>query len=595
MPAFSFCNRRLLNFKVCLVDSAPSFQYNILISYTLLRKTERRIDLKKFMKVMAVIMAVLMLVTMATACKQSDEFDDIEFEGGEVGGEVTENENNTDDPKEESEGNKQESNKTDKEENKKEESNTPPPSSQEQANENYDATKKYDMSNNPLVYEGKAPNRTYKLNFDIDTTGFVKNNIKVADLKGKTLNFLTAVRYNIWEFKNEKGEYVGEWEWFKECKNMYGLNVKYTVSRFDQADQQALTYMNAGKALDIVPTHVGGFPKYLNLSQPLDPYINIQNLDNSPGVCGMTLEQTKWGGTYRCISAIGAVNVLWYNASLVEQFRLQDPHKLWKEGKWDWDAYAAFMKSLPATTPEGKKLWAMRQCDGDIFYSWALTNGVGPIEIDTKSKTPNLINNWMDERVLQAWEFVSTTHKSVAYPVKNSETGFTHLYSDGTLMMADAYNMNPNFDSTEYGKAHKYNWVPYPAATTSTGRCIAFNYGYTMMLAKKMKNQSNAPYAVKFMELWANRFTEANYDFFSDNSSIAMTYADKKDHFEFCVNNTYFGLQMNGWETVTGDNKKMINQFSASFRNPQYNVRTEATAVKNIVEQVIKDCLAFGV
>ncbi len=582
--------------------------------------------LKKFCKVLAVIMAVLMLVTMATACKQSDDNEFDVFEPGDFGGEITDEDTDTDpdsDPDKDTDkdSDKDSDKDTDKDSDKdtdkdsdkdtdkdsdkdtdkdsdkdggEKEDNTPP-ANQEQANKEYDASKKYDITNNPLLFEGKEPNRTFKLNYDIDTTGFVKNNIKVADLKGKTLNFLTAVRYSCWEFKNEKGEYVGEWEWFKACKEMYGLNIKYTVSRFTQADQQALTYMNAGKALDIVPTHVAGFPKYLNLSQPLDPYINIQNINNSPGVCGMTLNQTKWGGAYRCISAIGAVNVLWYNASLVEQFRLQDPHALWKEGKWNWDAYAAFMKSLPATTPEGKKLWAMRQCDGDIFYSWPLTNGVAPIEIDTKSKTPNLINNWMDERVLQAWEFISTTHKSVAYPVNNTETGFTHLYTDGTLMMADAYNMNPNFDSTEYGKAHKYNWVPFPAATTDTGRCIAFNYGYTMMLAKKMKNQSNAPYAVKFMEMWANRFTEANYDFFSDNSSIAMTYEEKKDHFEFCVKNTYFGVQMNDWESVTGDNAKAISQFKKSFRNPQYNVRTEATAAKNVVEQVIKEYLAFGV
>ncbi len=448
---------------------------------------------------------------------------------------------------------------------------------------------KYDMSNNPLVFEGKAANTGYELSFDIDTTGFVKNNIKVADLKGKTLNLITGVMYGVFEFKNEKGEYKSEWDWFDACKDLYGLNIKYTKSRFDKADSQALTFMNAGKALDIIATHVGGFPTYLNLSRALDPYINIQNIGNSPGVCEMTLEQSKWGGTYRCISAIGAVNVLWYNQSLVEQFNLQDPHTLWEEGNWNWDTYASFMKSVPKTTPEGKTLYSFHQCDGDIWYSWALTNGVNPLEIDTTSSTPNIINNWLDSKTLAAWEFISSVNKATNYGGT-----FSNLYSDGTVLMHDATNMNPNFDNTEYGKTHKYNWVPWPAATTATGRCIAFNYGFTQMLARKMKTESNAPYAVKFMEMWATRFCEANYDFLSQNTSIAMSYKEKKEHFEFCVNNTYFALQKVAHQMITGDNATVRNQWLKSFYNAQYNITTETNTVKNIIDQSIKDCLAFG-
>ncbi|MBR6793454.1 MAG: hypothetical protein IKM48_03730 [Clostridia bacterium] len=572
--------------------------------------------MKKFCKIIAVIMAVLMLVTMATACKNSsdDEFDGVFNPGGDTvqdGNNQTNQggEDNTDDPsgstpgddntpdgssqgdKKPSGGTQGDKNPTNGDDKKPGNDGEPTkkPVDQEQANKEYVASEKYNMDNNPLLFEGKKENTKFELNFDLDTTGFVKNNIKIADLKGKTLNLITGVRYGCWEFKNDKGEYVSEFDWFDECKKLFGLNVKYTISRFDQADQQALTYMNAGKALDIIGTHVGGFPKYLNLSRPLDPYINIQNKGNSPGVCEMTLEQTKWGGSYRCMSAIGAVNVMWYNQSLVEQFNLKDPHKLFQEDKWDWDAFEAFMKSIPKTTPEGKELKAYRQCGSDMKYSWPLTNGCGDIEIDTKSKEPNLINNWLDDRTVAAREFISRVCKSVNYG-----GSFGNLYTDGTLMMSDAYNMNPNFDSTDYGKAHKYNWVPFPKANTPTGRYVAFNYGFTQMLAKKMKTESNAPYAVKFMELWANRFTEANYDFFSQNTSIAMDYKAKKEHFEFCINNTYFGVQMNEWDMVTGDNKKAFSQFSSSYTNPQYNVTTEGKAVANIVEQAIKDCLIYG-
>ncbi|MBQ8894464.1 MAG: hypothetical protein IJ043_08680 [Clostridia bacterium] len=565
--------------------------------------------MNKFCKVLAVILAVLMLVGMATACKKSDAEDDLgvlnsgntgiggtnddssgESDGGsgaEGNGGSTNNGGSTDNS-----GSTNNGGSTNNDGSNNAGSNnsgsTQAPATQDEVVKEYDSTKKYDMANNPLVAETKKINYGTEVSYDIDTTGFVKNNIKLADLKGKTLTLITAIMYNTFQYKNEKGEYVGEWLWWESLKDAYGLNVKYIKSRFDKSVSQSLTYMNAGKALDVIPTHVGGFPKFLCLSQPLDPYINIQNIGNSPGVDQMTLDETKWGGTYRCISAIGAVNVIWYNQTMVEQMGLKDPHTTWQKGEWNWNAWEAFVKSVPATTPEGKALNAYGQCNVDVVYSWGLTNGIHHIKIDTESKEPNLINNWMDPKTIAAWEFVSGVFKSIKYG-----GSVWDVYGGGT-MMADCTGLMDKWDEVEYTEGKKFNWVPFPKATTSTGRDIAFNYGYTMMLPKKMKNQSNAPYAVKFMELWANRFTEAIFDYFETTKCIGMDYAAKKEYFEFVVKNTYFGIQMNEWDMLTGDSATQKNQWLKSFSNAQFNVTTETTAMKNIVEQALKDCLAYG-
>lgn len=559
--------------------------------------------MKKFCKILAVIMAVLMLTTMATACKNSDDDELDILEGGtsikdDDGGDDDETpgdaDTDTDDPvdgdKDNGKGDKGNS-KDDKEDSKDNggKDNQETPGTIDEIKEQYDETKKYDAQNNPLVAEKKPINYGTKVSFDVDTTGFVKNGIKLADLKGKTLTLITAIMYDTFQYKNEKGEYVGEWKWWESLKGEYGLNIKYIKSRFDKSVQQSLTYMNAGKALDVVPTHVGGFPKFLNLSQPLDQYINIQNLGNSPGVDKMTLDETKWGGTYRCIAPIGGVNVLWYNQSMVEQFGLKDPHTTWENGEWNWNTFEAFVKSIPATTPDGKDLRAYQQCPSDIPYSWGLTNGVYHIQIDTKSSTPNLINNWLDSKTLAAWEFISGVCKSVKFGGE-----YKTMYSEGNLMMADAVHLMHTWDDFEYTHGKKFNWVPFPKATTSTGRDIAFNYGYTMMLPKKMKNQSNAPYAVKFMELWACRFTEAIFDYFATTKCIAFDYADRKEYFEFVVKNTYFGVQMNEWDMFTGDDQKQVKKWWDAFHKSQYNITTEANAMKNLVEQALKDCLAYG-
>ena len=189
-------------------------------------------------------------------------------------------------------------------------------------------------------------------------------------------------------------------------------------------------------------------------------------------------------------------------------------------------------------------------------------------------------------------------HKILVDKFRFDENGkikdYSAMYADGTLMMSDAVNLMNVWDNFEYTKGKKFNWVPFPKATTSTGRDIAFNYGYTMMLPKKMKNQSNAPYAVKFMELWANRFTEAVFDYFETTKCIGMDYAAKKEYFEFVVQNTYFGIQMNEWDMLTGDNAAAKGNHSKAFYNASYNITTETAATKNVVEKAIKDCLAYG-
>jgi hypothetical protein len=96
------------------------------------------------------------------------------------------------------------------------------------------------------------------------------------------------------------------------------------------------------------------------------------------------------------------------------------------------------------------------------------------------------------------------------------------------------------------------------------------------------------------MELWANRFTEAIFDYFETTNCLHFNYAQKKEYFEFVVKGTYFGVQMNEWDMVTGDNATQKNNWFKSFYNAQFNITTETTAMKNVVEQAIKDCLAYG-
>ena len=61
-----------------------------------------------------------------------------------------------------------------------------------------------------MITEAKEPNTKIEPSFDIDTTGSVKNDIKVKDLKGKSLTLITAVYYGIFRYKGPNGERLTE-------------------------------------------------------------------------------------------------------------------------------------------------------------------------------------------------------------------------------------------------------------------------------------------------------------------------------------------------------------------------------------------------
>lgn len=449
-------------------------------------------------------------------------------------------------------------------------------------------------ANNPILLTNKPANTGYTLSYNIDTTGFVKNNVKLTDLQGKSLTILTGGNLANWGFWNEDGEWVTEFDWLDACEDTYGVKIKYINSSFNRAEDQARTYMNAAKTLDILMTYSGGFPKYLNISQPLDPYIDANNKGNSPGVSEMILEQTKWGGSYRCIAPVGAANVLWYNQTLVHQLDLLDPYTLWKQGNWNWDAYEAFMMSVPKKTVDGATLYAFRQDKNSVFSTWSVTNGKAAVGISIDSVTPALINNWNDTAVTDSWSFISKLFRKINYA--DAETAmYGQLFTSGTVLMSETGNtLFPLFDSNPYGAANQFQWVPFPESGNANGQNAAFAYGCTMMLPKRMKVQDNAPYAVKFMELWANRFTEALYDYYGQDSSFGMNDVAKRRHYDFCLNNTRFSNQMNNWSTVTGDDKLTVKEWQTAFSDTSYDLTAKTTAMNSIVNDAIEATLNFG-
>ena len=453
---------------------------------------------------------------------------------------------------------------------------------------------KYDFDKNPLINRDRQVNKEAMPSFSIDDTGFVRDGTTIKDLKGKTLQFFTADNFAGWSYRNAKGETVNEWEWWKQLKSEVGLNIKYTVKQHQKSTAAALQYMNAGKQCDVLYANHVIYPNVLCISRSITDLIAINNLGSSPGVCKNTMDTCRWGNSLRVVAPIGVVDVLWYNQTLTQELGLSDPHTMWEQGAWSWDTFKKYMLSAPKTTKDGKELVTFVEWGSNCSYTWPATNGKESIKIDATAKVPTLINNWLDAQVMETWEFICDVKQNINFkctPETETSAGnqkeHVGMYEGTTLMSATMYTQV--YRDTEYSKHIQINWVPFPKSNKASGQDVAQYYGWGMLLPRKTAKENNVGVALKFIELWATRFTETIFDNLNTFEYYNFNYKQRKQYFDFVTKNVHFGLAMNDFNGA-----EMGAFFKCFLGDPAYNIKTEGTKVANVVQNYIIEAMKFG-
>jgi len=450
---------------------------------------------------------------------------------------------------------------------------------------------KYNFDQNPLINRDRQVNKEAMPSFDIDQTGFVRAGTKLSDLKGKTISFFTADWFSTWSYRNAKGETIGEHQWFKDLRDELGFNVKFTIKQHDI--NIVLQYMNAGKQCDLIySNHVTLCPQALCISKSITSLVNINNLGSSPGVCKTTMDLCKWGNTLRLIAPIGVVDLLWYNQTLTQELGLSDPHTMWEKGAWNWDTFKKYTLSAPKTTKDGTELITWTCFKGNVVYTWDSTTGKSIVEIDNDAPTPTLVNNFLDSQVMAAYEFLASVNQQCNFShgrgfsdnFGGAQVEHLGLYLGTTLMSATMYTQV--YRDTEYSKHIQINWVPFPKAPTAEGKDTCQYYGFGMLLPRKTAKPANENYTLKFMELWATRFTETYFDNLNTFEYYNFNYKQRKQYFDFVTQNVVFSA---GGATGT-----FGNMCEAWMGNAAYNVKTEMTKHANEQSTKLRDVMKYG-
>ena len=139
---------------------------------------------------------------------------------------------------------------------------------------------------------------------------------------------------------NPATEYTGAPAVMDEFTKQTGIKVKWVTVPFDSYFTKIPAVIASGKNIPDVVRARGPLPENMVTYQPL--YTSNYDFSDEAWDKKILDLYTMNGVSYAASlqnTHIGAIDVMFYNKSLIDKYDLEDPYKLWKKGKWNWEKY----------------------------------------------------------------------------------------------------------------------------------------------------------------------------------------------------------------------------------------------------------------
>lgn len=132
-------------------------------------------------------------------------------------------------------------------------------------------------------------------------------------------------------------------------KEIYGGEVEYRKVVWENRYTDLSTAIIGGDGVDFFPAgDMDAFPKgaIREMFIPVDDYIDY-NSELWAGVKELN-DQFLWNGKHYVIAnaSTGDNTIVIYNRDTIDEYGLDDPAELYKEGKWDWNAFKAMLSEF---------------------------------------------------------------------------------------------------------------------------------------------------------------------------------------------------------------------------------------------------------
>ena len=353
--------------------------------------------------------------------------------------------------------------------------------------------------NHPFAAEGFAFSTeaagTLKL------SGLTKNTDPAAALKDRTIALYSAGEDPAFNYVNQKGATISEWDWMKALAETYGFTLKLTVKNAETSLKAQRVALYAGKKLSLLQFASKDLAAAMTLAKSADGLLNMDAATD--GVSKAALTQSN----QTVFAPKGAVSSLWYNKALLPEGT--DPSALAKENKWTIETYKAIWN---ASVEKG-----ILPQESDDEMAWITLSGKSPLtllkgKLDSNLNAKTTRDLWADLKDARAQfeSFTPAAETEYAFKAGNAAMTFTDLPERGEEMTIGS--------------------APLPSMKEETAGTVVFSG--TFMALPRYQAEDDAPAALTFAELWCNRYTEARAKALFDLGFTAEDYVNYVDFAE---------------------------------------------------------------
>ena len=254
------------------------------------------------------------------------------------------------------------------------------------------------------------------------------------------------------------------------------------------------------------------------------------------------------------------------------------------------------MTSLPKTTGDGKTVYGC--ATRTQYWYWANTNGKACFEIDTENPNGGVINNWDTPEVRETYLFLeSVCDAGGQYYSGSAGTMFWNTHKTAFCCMNyGRAGVDIRGILEEENKSNEYFWVPFPK---NEKNAEAINhveiYGFGIGMARKTNKEGNRQAAVKFMDLWCNRYTESQFD--NRRYESGWTQDQVVEFYEYGQKYGRMGIGSGVGELATyaGNSAATGTMWNKSITDASYSTATCMEKLSNYCKQEVANVLKFGI
>ncbi len=305
------------------------------------------------------------------------------------------------------------------------------------------------------------------------------NTARNIDISGQTITWLADYDLNPQDDR-ERSAALSLFE------DVYGASVSFVPTTSAEKLTTLDSMLIAGEEVDMFPYELDAVPNGVikGRYQPLDPYFDVMGMDE--GIwddMNDVIEMFKYNGEHYVVPyAVSDPLIITYSRKMIKDNKLDDPYKLYLDGKWNWDTCMKMMEKFVSKASDGQTRYGING-----WFGQAAMQSTGHTVINYDGE--KFSNNIDDPEIEKAEIFMRDIAKKNLYdrtwkdcfPNDNS----TLFYAMGAWSLGESNAENKDADLMI---------VPFPKAPDADKNYISCNFSARMLVKNSQKGEAVAAY-----------------------------------------------------------------------------------------------------